>query len=167
MSRSHARVLRGCLRTVTLSLALLIVAGVSGQAQDYDLLLKGGHVIDARNKISAIRDVAMKDGRIAAVATNIDPRTAFKVIDVSGLYVTPGIIDIHFHAYAGGTYPRGIYPEVSPFGPASPRSPTLAAPAGAPSTTSRRASSTARGLASSRSSTSSATASRDPNGRTT
>ena len=111
MSRSHARVVGGCLRAVSLSLALLLVAGVSGQTQDYDLLLKGGHVIDARNKISAIRDVAMKDGRIAAVATNIDPRTAFKVIDVSGLYVTPGIIDIHFHAYAGGTYPRGIYPD--------------------------------------------------------
>jgi dihydroorotase len=59
-------------------------------AQDYDLLLEGGHVIDAKNGVSAVRDVAMKDGRIAAVAANIDPKTTFKVVDVSGLYVTPG-----------------------------------------------------------------------------
>ena len=53
----------------------------------------------------------MKNGRIAAVAANIDPKTTFKVVDVSGLYVTPGLVDIHFHAYAGGVYPRGIYPD--------------------------------------------------------
>ncbi len=83
----------------------------SAFAQDYDLLLRGGHVIDAKNGVSAVRDVAMKDGRIAAVAANIDPKTTFKVVDVSGLYVTPGLVDIHFHAYAGGVYPRGIYPD--------------------------------------------------------
>jgi dihydroorotase len=83
----------------------------SASAQDYDLLLDGGHVIDAKNGVSAVRDVAVKDGRIAAVAANIDPKTALKVVDVSGLYVTPGLVDIHFHAYAGGVYPRGIYPD--------------------------------------------------------
>ena len=95
----------------TVSAALTVVAAAFGQAPGYDLLLKGGHVIDARNRISAIRDVAMKDGRIAAIAANIDPKTALKVVDVSGLYVTPGLVDIHFHGYAGGTYPRGIYPD--------------------------------------------------------
>ncbi len=91
--------------------AVLVATGVVAQPQNYDLLLKGGHVIDARNRISAIRDVAMKDGRVAAVAANIDPKTALKVVDVSGLYVTPGLVDIHFHGYAGGTYPRGVYPD--------------------------------------------------------
>jgi dihydroorotase len=77
-------------------------------AQDYDLLLKGGHVIDGKNKISAVRDVAIKDGKIAEVAANIATSKAFKVINVSGLYVSPGLVDIHVHVYAG-TGRRGAY----------------------------------------------------------
>jgi dihydroorotase len=69
--------------------------------QQYDLLLKGGHVIDARNRISAVRDVAIASGKVAAVAARIDPAAALKVVDVSGLYVTPGLIDIHVHVFAG------------------------------------------------------------------
>jgi dihydroorotase len=67
----------------------------------YDLLLQGGHVIDGKNKLSAVRDVAFLDGKVAAVAQHIDPSKAFKVVDVQGLYVTPGLIDIHVHVYAG------------------------------------------------------------------
>ena len=76
--------------------------------QPYDLLLKGGHVIDGRNKISAVEDVAIADGKIAEVAANISPAKAAKVVDVSGLYVTPGLIDMHVHVYAG-TGQRGAY----------------------------------------------------------
>lgn len=96
-----------------IALGMLVAVSVlaTAPAADYDLLLEGGHVIDARNGTSAIRDVAIKDGRIAAVAAHIDPRAAFKIVDVSGLYVTPGLIDLHFHAYAGGTYPRGVHPD--------------------------------------------------------
>jgi len=90
-----------------LSLAL-VLAGSAHAQQDYDLLLKGGHVIDGRNKISAIRDVAIKDGKIAAVAPNIAAARAFKTVDAAGLYVTPGLIDIHVHVYAG-TGERGSY----------------------------------------------------------
>ena len=67
----------------------------------YDLLLKGGHVIDPKNGLSAVRDVAIEGGRIAAVRPGIDPAEAFKVVDVSGLYVSPGLVDIHVHVYAG------------------------------------------------------------------
>jgi len=74
----------------------------------YDLLLKGGHVIDAKNKISAVMDVAIADGKIALVAANIPAEKALKVVDVSGLYVTPGLIDMHVHVYAG-TGQRGAY----------------------------------------------------------
>ncbi len=74
----------------------------------YDLLLQGGHVIDAKNNISAVRDVAIKDGVIAAVAAKLDPAAALKVVNVAGLYVTPGLIDIHAHTYAG-TGERGSY----------------------------------------------------------
>ncbi len=67
----------------------------------YDLLLKGGHVIDPKNKISAVRDVALRDGLIAAVATNIPATQARKVVNIAGLYVTPGLIDLHAHVFAG------------------------------------------------------------------
>src|SRR5262245_24601110 len=73
---------------------------VSAQ-QKYDLLLKGGHVIDPKNKISAVRDVAIANGKVVAVAEKIDPAEALKVVDVAGYYVTPGLIDIHVHFFAG------------------------------------------------------------------
>jgi dihydroorotase len=68
---------------------------------DYDLLLKGAHVIDPKNKISAVRDVAIRDGRIAEVAVNIPAAQAKKVVNVSGLFLTPGLIDLHAHVFAG------------------------------------------------------------------
>jgi len=78
-----------------------------GQAS-YDLLLKGGHVIDGKNHINAVMDVAVADGRIAAVSPDIPAAKAAKVVDVSGLYVTPGLVDMHAHVYAG-TGQRGAY----------------------------------------------------------
>lgn len=85
-----------------LMLATIVLLGLNAAAafaQEYDLLLEGGHVIDARNEISAVRDVAIKDGRIAAVEPDIAASRALKTVDVSGLYVTPGLIDIHGHVY--------------------------------------------------------------------
>lgn len=80
---------------------LLFVVGVVFAQADYDLLLKGGHVIDGKNGINALRDVAIKDGKIAAIAANLPASRALRTADVSGLYVTPGIIDIHTHVYTG------------------------------------------------------------------
>lgn len=71
-----------------------------GQTQ-YDLLLQGGRVIDPKNNISAVRDVAILNGRIAAVAEHLDAAAALKTVDVSGLYVTPGLVDIHVHVFTG------------------------------------------------------------------
>lgn len=85
-----------------LTAALFLAFTAAGAAQQkYDLILKGGHVIDPKNKVSGVRDVAISDGRVAAVAESINAADALKVIDVSGLYVTPGLIDIHVHVYAG------------------------------------------------------------------
>jgi dihydroorotase len=67
----------------------------------YDLLLKGGHVIDPKNNISKIMDVGIAAGKIAAVAENIPAADAKVVAPVSGLYVTPGLVDIHAHVYTG------------------------------------------------------------------
>jgi dihydroorotase len=72
------------------------------------LLLQGGRVIDPKNNISAVRDVAIKDGAIAAVAPHLDPSAALKVVNVAGLYVTPGLVDIHVHVFSG-TGERGSY----------------------------------------------------------
>ena len=65
----------------------------------YDALLKGGHVIDPKNNINKVMDVAVTGGKVAQVATNIASSDAKKTIDVTGLYVTPGLIDIHVHLY--------------------------------------------------------------------
>jgi dihydroorotase len=91
--------------------ALLTASPVSAQSPAlpaYDLLLRGGHVIDAENDIDAVMDIAIKDGRIARVARNLSPKDAIKTIDVKGLYVTPGLIDIHVHVY-NGTGEKGSY----------------------------------------------------------
>ena len=66
----------------------------------YDILLKGGHVIDPKNEVDGNFDVAIENGLIASIASNLPIESAQKIIDVSGLYVTPGLIDIHMHAYA-------------------------------------------------------------------
>jgi dihydroorotase len=79
---------------------LLVVAPRVGAQPAYDVLLKGGHVIDARNGIDGVMDVAVAGGKIAAVRAGIDPGMARQVVDVAGLYVTPGLIDIHVHVFA-------------------------------------------------------------------
>ena len=103
--------------TFTKYLLALSIAAIAGAQTDYDFVLKGGHVIDGKNKISAVRDVAVKDGKIAAVSPNIDASRALKSVDASGLYVTPGLVDIHVHVYPGNTknsYANGdwgLYPD--------------------------------------------------------
>jgi dihydroorotase len=86
---------------------LLLPMLASAQTR-YDLLLQGGHVVDARNGISAVRDVAIKGGKIAAVAAHLDSKDALKTVNVAGLLVSPGLVDMHVHVYAG-TGERGSY----------------------------------------------------------
>jgi dihydroorotase len=89
-------------RTRVFLLAALLASHASAQTTpEFDFLLKNGHVVDARNSVSAVRDVAVKDGKVAAVASNIAPARALKTVDASGLYVAPGLIDIHVHIYPG------------------------------------------------------------------
>jgi dihydroorotase len=79
-----------------------LATSAPAQTPHYDLLLKGGHVVDPANHIDAVMDVAVSSGKIAAVTKDIPASSAAKVVDVSGLYVTPGLIDIHFHVGHGG-----------------------------------------------------------------
>jgi dihydroorotase len=71
------------------------------QAQSIDILLKGGHVIDPKNNIDSKMDVAITGRKIFKVAPDIPVKNATKVIDVTGMYVTPGLIDMHVHAFNG------------------------------------------------------------------
>jgi len=99
-----------------ISYFLMSAAALSAQPA-YDLVLKGGHVIDPRNRISARRDVAIAGGKIAQIAPDIPASSAVRAVDVSGLYVTPGLVDIHVHVYAGTGAPNAydgdlsVYPD--------------------------------------------------------
>ena len=74
----------------------------------YDLLIQNGHVIDAKNNVDRVTDVAIKDGKIAAIGDNLNAKDAAKAVDVKGYIVTPGLIDIHVHVYAS-TGEKGSY----------------------------------------------------------
>lgn len=82
-------------------LPVLIFCAVLTQAQEYTFIIKGGHVIDAKNNINEVMDVAILDDKIVAVAKNIDPKKGGQVIDAKGMYVTAGLIDMHSHNYFG------------------------------------------------------------------
>ncbi len=71
------------------------------QNPQFDLLIKNGRVIDPKNGINAVMDVAVTGTKIARVASNIDPSLARRVADATGLHVVPGLIDIHSHVFYG------------------------------------------------------------------
>jgi dihydroorotase len=84
------------------TLILFLLLARFAAAQTYDLVIKGGHVIDPANQIDGISDVAISGNKIARVARNIDGGQAKKTVDATGLYVTPGLIDLHAHVYGYG-----------------------------------------------------------------
>lgn len=93
------------LRKILVTAALLVI-GLPGYynyafAQEIDILLKGGQLIDPKNKIDAKMDVAITNGKISQVAPDISATRAKKTIDIRGMIITPGIIDIHVHVFAG------------------------------------------------------------------
>ena len=96
------------MKAINFVIVLLIAAGALQAEAPYDLLLKGGHVIDPKNNLNTTMDVAIRGGKIARVAPAIDSVEARRSVDVSGFYVTPGLVDIHVHVYAG-TGMRGAY----------------------------------------------------------
>lgn len=99
-------------------LFLLPVFSVNNaRAQEYDLVIKQGHLIDPRNKIDRITDIAISNGKIATVGTGLTYYKAKVVIDAKGMYVIPGIIDIHTHVFFGtepDAYISNSYASVPP-----------------------------------------------------
>lgn len=110
--------------TLGIAVALVTILGMStntlAQSPRYDLLLKGGHVIDPANNVDAVMDVAVVKDKIAAVEKDIPASQAGKVVDASGLYVTPGLVDIHVHIGHGGAPLDWFTPEgrshLTPYG---------------------------------------------------
>lgn len=66
---------------------------------EYDWILRGGRVIDPASGLDGIRDVAIANGSVAAIASDLDRRTAREVYDAAGQIVTPGLVDLHMHGY--------------------------------------------------------------------
>jgi dihydroorotase len=88
-------------------------------AQEFSVVIVGGHVIDPKNNIDGILDVAIRDNKIALTATHIDAKRAALVIDATGYVVTPGLIDLHAHHFFGtqpGRYLNNSYEAVAPDG---------------------------------------------------
>lgn len=81
--------------------AACLISQSALQAQEIDILLKGGHVIDPKNNIDSKMDVAIAGGKIVRVAANIPANTAKKTVNATGMYVSPGFIDIHAHLFVG------------------------------------------------------------------
>ena len=93
--------------TPTIVLAILFLVRAA-TAQSYDILLQGGHVIDPASGTDQVMDVAISGDRIARVAPNLPAAQAKKVLNVKGLYVTPGLIDLHAHVYG---YSGSVFPD--------------------------------------------------------
>ncbi|MGO9256403.1 MAG: amidohydrolase/deacetylase family metallohydrolase [Bryobacteraceae bacterium] len=87
------------MRTSAGLIAILCLSAANASAQPYDILLRGGRVIDPTSNIDGPRDVAVAGNRIAAVAAHIEDQQARKVIDVSGFMVVPGLVDLHVHVF--------------------------------------------------------------------
>ena len=85
---------------ITLFVALTLQLKAQAPAS-FDLLVKGGHVIDPKNGIDAVMDIAIKAGKIFKVGKNLPASEAKQVVDATGLKVVPGIIDMHAHVFAG------------------------------------------------------------------
>jgi dihydroorotase len=93
-------------RTVLFSAALPIVRAQNVAAK-YELVVKGGHLVDPSQGISAVRDIAVANGKVALIADSIPESDASQLVNARGMVVTPGLIDTHVHVY-DGVAPLGI-----------------------------------------------------------
>lgn len=89
------------MKRYSLLTAFLFSFLILSKGQEYDILIKNGHVIDPKNQIDEVMDIAITGEIIAKVAADISPDAAKKTIDADGLIVTPGLIDIHGHHFFG------------------------------------------------------------------
>jgi len=89
------------MKRYSLLTAFLFSFLILSKGQEYDILIKNGHVIDPKNQIDEVMDIGITGEKIAKIAADISPDAAKKTIDADGLIVTPGLIDIHGHHFFG------------------------------------------------------------------
>ncbi len=98
---------------------IILFLGNSTFAQEYDILIKNAHLIDPKNGIDQKMDVAITDGKIANVAARISESSAKTTVNAEGLFITPGLIDIHTHVFWGtkpDSYISNSYTSLPPDG---------------------------------------------------
>jgi dihydroorotase len=78
-----------------------LLAQQTGPSPQYDLLIRGGHVIDLSQELSADVDIAIRQGKVARIARGIAESEARQVLDARNMIVTPGLVDVHVHVYDG------------------------------------------------------------------
>lgn len=96
-----------------------LYVGYGLNAQEFDIAIIGGHVIDPKNDINEPLDVAIKDGKVALISKKINKKRANRIVDAKGLYVVPGLVDMHAHGFFGvedGHYLRNSFYAVPPDG---------------------------------------------------
>jgi dihydroorotase len=103
------------IRHLIIFMLLLIVGFV--HAQTYNIVIKSGHLIDPKNNINELMDIAIKEGRIVKVAKAIDTTQTLQVVNADGLYITPGLIDMHAHVFAGTEPDHGLSNGISALPP--------------------------------------------------
>lgn len=94
-------------------LCLAIFAGILPAACEFDLVIRNGHVIDPANNRNGKMDVAVAKGKIVRVANRIDAASDCRIVEAAGLYVTPGLVDIHAHVYANTGIEKELAGETS------------------------------------------------------
>ena len=116
ITKPHAHTRRHFLRQAAVGSSLICTFGqgwqnLLGMAKPmpagFDLLVKGGKVVDPSQRLSVVRDIGIRDGKVVALAENIPAAQASQVLDARGKIVTPGLIDVHVHVY-DGVAPLGI-----------------------------------------------------------
>ena len=95
-----------------------LFASMIARSQPYSIVIKGGYVVDPKNNIHEVMDIAVADGKISSIAKKIDTAGALQVVNAKGMYVTPGLIDMHTHVFTGnepdhtyGNGPSSISPD--------------------------------------------------------
>jgi dihydroorotase len=115
-TKVHAHTRRQFLRRAAVGTSLVCTFGQGWQSllgmprppqAGWDLLVKGGKVVDPSQGLSALRDIGIRDGKVVALAENLSATQATQVLDARGKVVTPGLIDVHVHVY-DGVAPLGI-----------------------------------------------------------
>jgi dihydroorotase len=97
---------------------IFLLISLGGYSQPYTIVIKGGYVVDPKNNIHEVMDIAVADGKIISIAKKIDTTGARQVVNAKGMYVTPGLIDMHTHVFIGnepdhsyGNGPSSIPPD--------------------------------------------------------